>query len=188
MKSILQKKKIRLLISLLYIVIGILLCCSVIQLNDLPTWIISIFLICASAVLLIFSIVSYSRLISLSGTIGLVTLACGIFLLPPLPCSPLIDWTILISLVLMTLAVGLFLDSVIGFFTDRNNVFCFLFLLLSGFIFSLGICLWIYSLFRKYAGIVIGVFLIMYGIYKIILMLTKKDADGEVKANEEIEL
>lgn len=162
--------------AIVYIVLGVLLCCSVIDANTLPNWLVSISLMVAGGVLLLTSIIAFKTLIGTdSGTSGVLLFAVGLFLLPSLPNYQPLNWVWGAALLMMIFGVAYMIEGLLGLVSKRNAAANIFLLIFGAAVFALGICLWLIDDFRQFAGLMLGIMLIVYGTIKLIAILTHKD-------------
>lgn len=161
--------------SVLFMVLGILLCCSVINPDSLLNWMISITFLVAGAVYIIISFaVAHSFLTDTALSGGLV-LALGIFFLPTLPGGQAIYWMGGISMVMMVVGALLLVDALLGLCYRRNITGNVVVLILGAALLTIGLCLWLIEDFRAFAGLMLGIFFIIYSVILLVSLITKKD-------------
>lgn len=162
--------------AVIYIVLGVLLCCSVINADTLPNWIISISMIISGGIMVLVSLITTRSLLSDMGSTGTILTAFGVFFLPALPHYQGINWVWGIALLMMVLGVAYAAEGILRFTRKSRDIGINIFLILFGAaVFALGICLWMIDSFRQYAGLMLGICLIVYGVLYLIGLLTHKD-------------
>lgn len=161
--------------AILFMVLGILLCCSVINPNSMINWIISIAFLLGGTFLLCFSLATLHSLLTDTGISAALVIALGIFFLPALPGSLQIDWMGGISMVMMVVGALFMVESLIGFARKRSLASNLIILIFGAVAFTLGICLWLIESFREYSGLMLGILFILYSVCIMISLITKKD-------------
>lgn len=169
-----KAKTSNILTAVIFMVLGILLCCSVIDPNSLINWMIAIVLIIGGSTLIIVSLVLSLATLSDAGLIGGFLLAFGVFMLPPVTGG--IDWMGAISIVMMVIGCLFLLDAILGFIYTPKEVSRNITVLVLGVaLFTIGICLYLVDGFRQYAGLMLGIFFIIYSILAIISIIIKRN-------------
>ena len=161
--------------TVLFMVLGILLCCSVIDPNSLMNWMIAAAFLAGGIVFLLASLVVSHSLMTDSGLMGGLLLALGIFFLPSLPGGQLINWMGGISMIMMVLGAIFLADSVLGFVYRRKLMGNIVVLITGAAMFTIGICLWLIEEFQDFAGLMLGIFFIVYSVILLSSLVTKKD-------------
>lgn len=161
--------------AILFMVLGILLCCSVINPNSMIDWIISISFLIGGTFLLILSFITMHSFLTETGLSAGFVIALGILFLPALPGGFDIDWMGGISMVMMTIGALFIVESLIGFGQKRSTVSNICILCFGAVAFTLGICLWLIDSFRSYSGLMLGILFILYSIVLIVSIATSKD-------------
>lgn len=158
----------------LFLVLGILLCCSVIDPNTMLNWMLSISMLIAGSALLVLSLAVTKSLLTDTGLSGGFLIALGVYMLPSLTGG--INWMSVISIVMMVIGCVFIVDGILGFFTLKNaTVRNLVALILGAALFTVGICLWLIEDFRNFAGLMLGIFFILYSVIELISLLTHKD-------------
>lgn len=168
-------KTTNILKSILFMVLGILLCCSVINPNSLLNWMISIAFLVTGAMFLCMSLVAARSLLTDTGLSGGLILALGVFFLPTLPGGMAINWMGGISMVMMVIGALLLVDSFLGFGYHRSNAGNITVCILGAALLAIGLCLWLIEDFRQFAGLMLGIFFIIYAVLLFISIIRKKD-------------
>ena len=162
--------------SIIYIVLGILLCCSIIDADNLPNWLISISMIVSGSAMILVSLILLRSILSDMGSTGTILLGFGIFFLPALPHYQNIQWVWGIALLMMILGCAYFLEGILRILRKDKGMGINIYLMLFGAaVFALGICLWLIDSFRAYAGLMMGICFIVYGVLYLIGLATHKD-------------
>ena len=161
--------------TVVFMVLGILLCCSVIDPNSLINWIISASFLAGGIVFLLASLVVSHSLMTDSGLMGGLLLAIGIFLLPSLLGGQSINWMGGIAMIMMVVGAIFLSDSVLGFVYRRKVMGNIVVLITGAAMFTIGICLWLIEEFQDFAGLMLGIFFIVYSVILLISLVTKKD-------------
>ncbi len=174
-EKIMKTKTSNLLKCVLFLVLGILLCCSVIDPNSLLNWIISVAFLVSGAMLLCLSLVAARSLLTDTGLTGGLILALGIFFLPTLPGGMSINWMGGISMIMMVVGAMLLFDAILGFGYHRKAASNIMVLVLGAALFTIGICLWLIEGFRSFAGLMLGIFFIIYAVILFISAIKNKD-------------
>lgn len=156
-------------------VLGILLCCSLINPGDLLNWMIAIALLVAGTAFVILSIVTLKALFTDTGLSGSLLIAVGVAFLPALPGGISIDWMCVIALVMMVVGCAMLLDSILGFSTNRHHSRNAVVLVLGAIFTAIGFCLWFIEEFREFAGLMLGIFFIIYSVLLLVSAITHKD-------------
>lgn len=173
--KIMKSKTSNLLKCIVFLVLGILLCCSVIDPNSLLNWIISVSFLVSGAMFLCMSLVVSRSLLTDTGLTGGLILALGIFFLPSLPGGMSINWMGGISMIMMVVGAILLFDALLGLCYRRKMASNLIVLILGAALFAIGICLWLIADFRAYAGLMLGIFFIIYAVILFISLIQKKD-------------
>lgn len=155
-------------------VIGVLLCCSLaFDSTEVISYILGAAIIVLGLVFLSVSLISKKSLYTGEAIIGGFALALGI----------LVMWLHLFGVILayipiaVTVAGGiLLLAPFVKYFVkkDTNTMIFVLLILLGTAILGLGICLLVINGFKEIAAIVLGVILILYGLFIAVLALLNK--------------
>lgn len=158
--------------AIIFMVIGILLCLSVIGVNSFLNWMIAISLIVGGVSLVALSLSAVRTIMTDTGLLGGAVLGLGVY------CIPVIggfDFLGIISMIMMVIGALLVVDAVIGFALRRMLLGNTLILISGAAAFSIGICLWLIPDFRKFAGLMLGIFFIAYAIMLLIEATTRKE-------------
>jgi len=163
--------------AIVYLVLGILLCCSVINPDSLLNWMIAIALLIAGTILIVFTIYASRRLLTTNGILGSLLIALGILMIPALPGSFGISWMNGIAMIMMLIGACLLLDPILNLlFAKKGNLTSNIIVFILGAIsFTLGICLWLIPEFKQFAGLMLGIFFIIYSVLLFISCFSKKD-------------
>jgi hypothetical protein len=178
-------KKETLIQSIVYIVIGVLLCLSVINFNEMMGWMIGLSLLIAGVLLILISAVSMKSLLTINGLAGSLLVAFGLLFIPNCVPGVGLAYDLIIALIMMTLGALFLVEAFIGIFNKRPTVGTVVLFLFGAAFFTVGMLLWFLPEFRRFAGLMLGIFLIVYGVLIIISAATKKDfIIVEVKKNK----
>lgn len=170
--------------AVLIIVIGILLCCSIIDPSEMLNWTISIALLVIGVALLAYSIGIMKTFVTDVGLAGALALAIGILFLPALQGGLMINWMSVIAMILMVIGAAFLVDGVVGFILNKRHTRNSIILVLGAVGLTLGLCLWLIPEFRKFAGLMLGIFLICYGILLMVPVFTNKKLEIKVKKSK----
>lgn len=159
--------------SVLLIVLGVLFCCSLaIGISGLSI-LIGIILIFAGVMLLINSLINTKTIINLQGILGACVVSMGIIFISRHLAGIIFAF---IPCFLITLAICLVLDILNDTLIKKEFVIAkFLTKLIIAIVsLTLGLCLLLINGFMEYSSIVLGIVMIVFGIYLIISALIKK--------------
>lgn len=170
-----MKKQASLLQIAVTYVIGILLCFSVLNPDSLINWSISITAIAAGAIAIVFSFATTRSLHLGVGGTGCLSLAIGIFFLPSLDGGQNILWMNGISMLMMVYGAAFIVDCVIDLILKKRQSRAWVLGLVGAVSFTIGICLWLIDAFRSFAGLMLGIAMIVYATLSLISLVTAKD-------------
>jgi len=160
--------------AIVFLVLGILLCCSIINPSEMLNWMIAISLLIAGTILIASSLALTRALVTDLGVSGGFLVAVGVYMIPSVGGG--IGWDRIIAITMMVIGTIFILDAIIGFFTLKNETVRNVIVLIFGCaIFAIGICLWLISEFTKFAGLMLGIFFIIYSVFSLISLIIKKD-------------
>lgn len=169
-------KTSNLLKAILIMVLGILLCISAVNPSEVINWIISVGLLGTGATMIVASFVLMKTLVSDIGLLGTLALAVGVMFLPALPGTIAIDWMRVISMIMMVIGAAFIFDGIVTLILDRKfkatNVIIFS---MGAVSFTLGICLWLLDSFRDFAGLMLGIIMLVYSILLLVSIFTDKE-------------
>lgn len=169
-------KTSNLLKAILIMMLGILLCISAINPSEIINWLISIGLLVAGVTMIVSSLILMRTMLSDIGMFGALALAIGLMFLPCLPGTISIDWMRVISMIMMVVGSVLMVDSVIGLVYSKKKRSQNVILLMMGITsFALGICLWLLESFREFAGLMLGIIMLVYSILLLISIFSDKE-------------
>lgn len=161
--------------TVLFMVLGILLCCSVIDPNSLMNWMIAAAFLAGGIVFLLVSFIASHSFLTDSALTGGLLLSLGIFFLPSLPGGQLINWMGGISMIMMVIGALFLVDAILGFAYRRKIAGNVVVLVTGAAVFTIGICLWLIEEFQEFAGLMLGIFFIVYSVMLLVSLVTKKD-------------
>lgn len=164
-------KTARLLKATILLVVGILLCLSIINASQFLNWIFSIAMVVMGAALIAVSLVSTKALFTDTGILGGLILSLGVFCIPGIG---FIDFFGIISVAMMVVGCLLLVDGFLGFALKRSNAANVIELILGAGLFAIGICLWLLADFRKFAGMMLGIFMMVYAVVLFVETVTNK--------------
>ena len=78
-------------------------------------------------------------------------------------------------MIMMVLGAIFLADSVLGFVYRRKLMGNIVVLITGAAMFTIGICLWLIEEFQDFAGLMLGIFFIVYSVILLISLVTKKD-------------
>ena len=173
MKSLGIEELKTIIIASLLIVIGILFCCSLAMGISELSVIIGLILIIIGALFLLNSVFGGTGLLSHLGLSGVVVLSFGIMFIASKLAGIIFAY---IPWFLVVLGSVVIIDSLLGkFMRGEKNTFEFIIKIIIGISsLALGLCLMFIDGFMEYSSIVLGIFMIVYGIYIIFTKFTKK--------------
>ena len=150
----------------LLIVIGLLFCCSLAMGISGLSVIIGLIIIILGALFMLNSVFTNNSLISAGGLGGIFIVTFGIMFISnnlAVIIFAYIPW------LLVVLGTALILDALLAkFWRKENNSFDFILkIVVGGVSLILGLCLMLIEGFMEYSSIVLGILLIVYGIYII---------------------
>lgn len=166
MKSLSVDELKTVVLASLLIVIGLLFCCSLAMGIGGLSVIIGLIIIILGALFMLNSVFTNNGLISAGGLGGIFIVAFGIMFISnnlAVIIFAYIPW------LLIVLGTALIIDALLSkFWRKENNSFDFILkLIVGGVSLVLGLCLMLINGFMEYSSIVLGILLIVYGIYII---------------------
>lgn len=167
-----KQKALNLVQSILFIIVGILVACSIIQPNILNI-ILAIVLLVLGVFIFIKSATS-SKTVNLllpDGILGIILIGVSIAMFPGKidVISPLT----MVLKIAITSTGGLFIiDSIIKFCRKRTNT-GIMELVIGAILLALGLMLLLWDEFGKYLWVISGVLLAVYGVYLLIITIIK---------------
>lgn len=160
------------IIASLLIVIGVLFCCSLAMGISGLSVIIGLILIILGTLFLLNSAFNGSGLLGHLGLAGIALVAFGIMFITNSLAGIIFSY---IPWFLIVLGVVVITDALLGkFLRGENNLLDFIIkLVIGGVSLGLGICLMLIEGFMEYSSIILGVLMVVYGIYIIFAKFTK---------------
>ncbi len=170
--------------SLIMIAVGIAFCFSIPDAAHLISIVLGIVVIVSGAILLAVTIAVHRITITIHGLVGALLIALGVFSIINNPVELVVRF---VPFTLMSFGGILIVDAFLRFFwKKKSSTFFFVMTLLGGtIIVALGICFLVFKEFAKFAGIVLGVTLIVYGITNFIMAMVKNKKEEKI-ANEKL--
>ena len=177
MKAIVIPTRASLIVeAVLFLVVGILLCCSV-SLDSLMNMILGIVLLVVATVMLVSRLVAGYSLLSGTGILAAFYGAIGILCL----IGGFIQITPVLIMFLIVISSFLLVDSLVRLFRVRwrgkNSALGYSELVVGAAGLTLGLCLWFIDSFRSACNIVLGIIFILVAvviIFDLILMNKKR--------------
>ena len=170
-------------IASLLIVIGILFCCSLAMGISGLSVIIGLIIIILGALFVLNSIFTSSSLLTTGGLGGVFIVAFGIMFIASNLAGIIFAY---IPWLLVVLGAALIADALLAkFWRKEQNTFDFVLkLVVGGVSLVLGICLMTIEGFMEYSSIVLGILMIVYGIYITFNQFISKKSETKPIINE----
>lgn len=159
--------------SVLYIVLGILFALSVIDPASMINWMVAVVCLLGGVALLAIEVATNKSLITGNGMMGALLIAFGVFFLPPVGTLS-IDWCGGIALVLICIGLAMTIDAILGLAFKRGLTGNIIKLVIGLVAATFGFLLYFLGEFRKFAGLVLGIVVIVYGVILLVETLTGK--------------
>ena len=174
MKSLNVEELKTIIMASLLIVIGLLFCCSLAMGISGLSVIIGLIIIILGTLFMLNAIFTNNSLISGGGLGGIFIVAFGIMFISNNLAVIIFSY---IPWLLIVLGSALIIDALLGkFLYKSNNSFDFtLKLIVGGVSAVLGLCLLLITGFMEYSSIVLGILLIVYGIYIIFSKFIRRE-------------
>ena len=174
-KGPIRMKVAKLIKPIIYLVIGVLLCCSVINPDSLLNWFIALALLAGGLGMFILSFMGANAFLTDSGLSGAMLVGLGVCFIPALPGGVTISWMSVIAILMMCAGILFLLDSILGFVNKSAVSRNITILVIGAIAFAVGICLWLIPGFQRFAGLILGIFLIVYGVLLLVSEVTHKN-------------
>lgn len=163
-----KAKQMMLIEAIVFLVLGILFCCSV-AVDQMLGTVLGIALLVCGLLLLITSWVQHKIAVSAEGITSSLLIALGIicFIQPP-------QLNKIIAMFLIVLGGILLVDGVLGLAVKnlhRKTASAAIEAIVGAGSLTLGLCLYLINDFQRYAGVVLGVIFILLGILFLIYIL-----------------
>ncbi len=167
-----KQKALNLVQSILFIIIGILIACSIIQSNILNI-VLAIVLLVLGVFIFIKSATSSTNvnLLLPEGILGVIIIGVSIAMFANK--ITIISTLEMVLKIAITSTGGLFIiDSIVKFCRNRKNT-GIMELVIGAILLALGLMLLLWAEFGKYLWVISGVLLAVYGIYLLIITIMK---------------
>ena len=161
-----------LIIAIICIVVGILFCCSLAIALETLSIILGVILIVLGAAAIVMTIISKESLLSISGIFGAIFIGIGI-------ASIVLNYAafVLTCIPFLLISLGFFamVDAfLLKFVRKEKSLLAFILELVIGAIcFTLGILLLTVDEFVGYAGLILGIALIIFGVFSLVIECMK---------------
>lgn len=166
-----SKETKTLIVSAILLVVGILFCASRSMGITALSYIIGTALIIAGVVILINLALEKGHLLNGTGMLGGALIAFGILF-----AGNDLTWIIFNYVPWLLIAVGVIIivDAILKKISDSNNAMFITELVIGAIVLALGICLRFVPGFADFSSVMLGVVLIVYAVYMLIMLITKK--------------
>lgn len=178
MKSIVIPTKASLIAeAIMFLVVGILLCCSV-SLDSILNIILGVVLLLVAVVMVVSKLIAGGSLLSGTGILAAFYGSIGILCF----IGSLIQVTPVMIMFLIVVSSFLLVDSLSRLFRcnfkGKSSTLGFIELVVGAIGLTLGLMLWFWNDFKQFSGIVLGIIFILLGITVVIdlIMMGKKKA------------
>ena len=162
--------------SVILMAVGIAFCFSISEATALISTILGVVVIVSGAILLTVTILVNRAGLTIQGLVAALLIALGIFTILKNPVQLVVEF---VPFALLSFGGLLVIDAFLRFFwKKKTNTFVFVMTLVAGsIVIALGICFLTIPEFSQFAGIVLGIVLIVYGAANLIMTLAKNKKD-----------
>jgi uncharacterized membrane protein HdeD (DUF308 family) len=167
-----ENKTQTLMKAVICLLIGILLCLSIIGINGFLNWMMGISLIVGGLTMITLSLIAAKTIMTDMGLVGGAILSVGVYCLPVVAGF---DFLRIIAMIMMVVGALLMVDGLVGFGYKRALVGNVVVFVLGAATFTVGICLWLLPKFTNYAGVMLGIFFIINAVILFVEAVTEKE-------------
>lgn len=162
------------IIASILLIIGILFCCSLAMGMTGLSFIIGIMLLTLGVLFIIQSLINNKGILTINGLLGVIIVTLGILFMVNKLAYIIISF---IPWFLIIFGCGIIADTLLGKLVrkDENLTQFILKLIIGGICILLGILLLTINGFLEFASLILGIILIVYGIYIIINIFLKNN-------------
>lgn len=169
--KIINKETKTVIIAVVLLIVGILFCFSLAMGINALSYIIGACLILAGGATLFNTAIKKKTTLNYIGIISAALIAFGILFIEFRLASILFSF---VPWLLVAISVVVILDAVLNKLSQNNNVVFFTQLAVGTLVLALGLCLKFISGFIDFSSVVLGIVMIIYSVYLLVMVFTKK--------------